>query len=107
MSGETSEAPVLVNGKEYPMWNSLVEQKEKFIGGIMVEHDICGEFKTVIKDIRLEPNGEESAMIWVDGEEWSMSCDVKCGGIGAHNGALSISASFGGTWELHERKAEG
>lgn len=98
---------IVINGKVYPMWQSIVEQKDRFIGGIIVEHAgfMTDEVSTKITDIRLFGENE-STFIAVDGEEWGMVADVDCTGIsGAEPGVLHIRMTFAGgdSWTLHPK----
>ncbi len=72
-----------VNGKEYPMWGQFVQKKDKFIGGILEDHDMGMCMKTEIIDITLEPNGKDSAFFSVEGK------DFGCGGDVGHLGSAS------------------
>lgn len=103
MTTETEIEPPsnLINGKHYPMWQGIVDSKERYIGGKLVEHDDhTGSAETEIIDIRLAPNGESSAMICVDGKDWGAKCDVEYCGIGAESGNLVIQTRFGTSWTL-------
>jgi hypothetical protein len=90
----------IINGKTYPMWNSIVDARHELIGGTLTEIDnITGSASTKIIDIRLLPNGTDSAMIEIEGEEFTASCDVRYCGIAGGNG-LTIRTNFGTEWNL-------
>lgn len=95
-------ADTLINGKTYKIWGGLVDNKKRFIGGIVRERDKqCGETEGMIQDIRLEPNGKESAMFVIDiGKGMYFSMDVHYTGIRSINGNLEISTHFGTSYEL-------
>lgn len=69
-----------INGKRYPLWEQFVDKKEEWIGGTMQEFDShCGPApKEIIKDVRLEANGKDSAMLHFDGETYTWATDVEC-----------------------------
>jgi len=102
-----------VNGKFYPMWGNFVENKSKFIGGILDESgdsvDRALGFEnaqTIITDITLEPNGDDSAYFSVVGEKFSCGFDVHHGGVtmGEH-GWITFSGYGGHSWRI-KSKAE-
>jgi len=68
-----------INGKHYPLWSQFVEQKEKWIDGILEDLDGCPQTK--ITDIELSPNGKDSAFFSVIGEDYTCGFDVEYGGI--------------------------
>lgn len=93
-----------VNGKIYPMWQGIVAKKADFIGGRLIEHDNhTGDAEVIITDMRFEPNGDDSAMICIDGKEWGMSADVKYAGITGRDGIMTIHSRFGTSWEVHPK----
>ena len=80
-----------VNGKYYPLWSQFIEQKDKWIGGTLVDFgdsmdvrlgmiDKLG-MKTKIVDITLLPNGIDSAYFSIEGEGFGCGFDVHYGGI--------------------------
>jgi len=90
-----------VNGKVYPMWSQFVEDKEKWIGGILEDLEYGGS--TIITDVELVPNGEASAFLQVNGEEFGCGFDVSCGGIRAGDkGWITFSGYGGHTWRIKE-----
>lgn len=100
----------LVNGKEYKLWNQFVDGKEKWIGGTLQDFGdsmdiamdlIDGSGTTIINDITLRPNGDDSAFFSVDGEEFGCGFDVSCGGIaGGEEGWTTFSGYGGHTWRI-------
>jgi hypothetical protein len=111
MNKEVKE-PVRINGKIYPMWNQFVEKKEQWIGGILEDsgdsidrHMGAEKMKTKIKDITLEPNGEESAMFHVIGEDFSCGGDVEHLGITAgESGYMTFSGYGGHSWRIKNKE---
>jgi hypothetical protein len=103
-----------VNGKEYPLWSQFVEQKERWIGGILKDSGdsidnalgYSGD-QTEIVDIKLEPNGDDSAFFTVEGKDFECGFDVQHGGIsGKQNdkNAITFSGYMGHTWSIQERE---
>jgi hypothetical protein len=85
------------------MWGQFVEKKAEWIGGELHEIDVhAGEGKTKIIDIRLEPNGDDSAMFVIAGEDFTCCADVKCLGIGGdqQGDGLNLSTPFGCTFRI-------
>lgn len=81
-----------INGKTYPMWGSFVENKDRWIGGVLHETsydawppgvtcDPAGP--TEITDVKLEPNGKDSAVFSIIGKDYTCACDVRYLGVGA------------------------
>jgi hypothetical protein len=96
--------PLVVNGREYPLWSQFVHRKAEWIGGRLQDLDmgVCEE--TEITDIELEPNGADSACFLVSGPEWGCGFDVKHGGITAGEaGWLTFSGYGGHTWRIQKR----
>lgn len=92
-----------VNGKFYPFWGDLVEKKEAFIGGTLVEYDMGMTGETVIEDIELEPNGEESAFFRIVGKDFNCGFDVRYGGIQAgEKGWLTFATQFGHVFKIQK-----
>ncbi len=102
---------LMVNGKEYPLWSQFVEGKEEWIGGVLEEvRDSFpnlvpeGGVQAKITDIRLEPNGEDSAFFSVDGEGFGCGFDVGVGGItGGEEGWITFCGYGGHTWRIKKR----
>ena len=103
---------VLVNGKEYPMWNQFVAQQDKWIGGTLEEYgdsfDRAMELEmmaTPITKIELRPNGEESAFFEVHGKDFSCGFDVGHGGIQAgEEGWITFSGYGGHLWRIKSKE---
>lgn len=97
---------MVVNGKEYPMWSQFVERKEEWIGGGLKDFDrTFGDIpETSITDIQLLPNGKDSAMFEVVGEDYSCAFDVQHGGITAgEDGWITFSGYGGHTWRIKKK----
>ena len=95
--------PIVVNGRTYPMWSQFIEKKKEWIGGVLEDLDMGMSLKTVITDITLLPNGEESAMFHVRGRDFNCGFDVKYGGIGANAPGfqgLTFSGYGGHEWRI-------
>lgn len=91
-----------INGGYYPLWSQFVTNKDRWIGKRLVEEP-DGLFstepaKTTITDIKIYPNGTDSAMFEVVGEKFSCAADVHYLGISGrqdHPGWIAFSAIFG------------
>lgn len=96
-----------INGKTYPMWSQFVEKKSEWIGGQLQEIDsVMGQAPvTEIKDVTLEPNGDESAMITFHGENYVCGYDVQHCGIdpSGPEGWLTISSQWGDRFQVRKR----
>lgn len=94
----------VINGKVYPMWNQFVEKKETFIGEEMFSNEEGGgqSESTIITDVTLEPNGDDSAMISFIGKDYTCACDVRFCGISPTPipGFIVIATSFGDTFYI-------
>jgi len=91
-----------INGKVYHMWGGLVENKSKMIGGILT--DLGDNVKTKIKDVVLEPCGEDSAEFRVIGKDFTCGVNVKYAGLtGAEGGGLFISVSGFAGFTIQDR----
>lgn len=79
-----------INGKQYPLWEQFVLRKDEWIGGFLRDRDDDPLFadealaSTKIVDVRLEPNGSDSARFIVVGEDYDCGFDVQFGGVGAY-----------------------
>lgn len=100
---------LIVNGKHYPMWSQFIQNKNEWIGGTLedfgdaMDRALTGEesMQTKIKDITLEPNGPDSAMFSVIGEDFDCGADVKHLGItGGEEPWLTLSGFMGHTWRF-------
>jgi len=112
---------IKVNGKEYPMWSQFVEGKEKWIGGSledfgdsmdrafgMLDDERLADVLTEIVDIKLEPNGDDSAFFQVIGKNFDCGFDVQHGGVTAgEDGWITFSGYGGHKWRIKERKNAG
>src|SRR5688500_18497471 len=95
--------PRLVNGKHYPMWQSFVDQKEKFIGWLLTDMDSTfgPAESTEVIDVTLEPNGKESAFFSVVGKDYTCGFDVSVGGMNAvEGGGIKFHGYAGHAWTL-------
>ena len=76
---EPPDSIAVVNGKRYSLWPQFVHRKEEWIGGLLQDLDETGPgpcAPTKIKDITFLPNGSESAMFGVVGEDYECCTDV-------------------------------
>lgn len=95
---------IIINGKRYPLWEQFVHQKEKWIGGTLTDRGdsmdraIFGvdSMTTTITDIKLEPNGKESAIFSVCGEDFTCGFDVQHGGAIPSNDDGLVFSGYGG-----------
>ncbi len=111
---------MVVNGKEYPLWSQFVDQKAEWIGGKledmgdsvdrafgMLKDVSIGDVFTEIVDVRLRPNGKDSAMFEVVGERFTCGFDVKFGGVAAgEDGWITFSGYGGHIWRI-KKKTDG
>lgn len=96
-----------INGKTYPMWNGFIDNKTKWIGGILTETDFGETTSTRITDMTLEPNGEDSAYFSVIGEDFNCGFDVRYGGIHAEKtNVLGFATTFGSKFEIQHQSVE-
>jgi len=106
-----------VNGKFYPLWSQFVERKDEWIGGLLEDSDddidrqieaSDGSFNaTQIVDIRLLPNGKDSALFQVDGVDFDCSYDVKYLSIvDSAEGYITFSGYEGHTWRIKQKQKE-
>jgi len=104
----------LINGKHYPLWQQFIDKKEEWIGGLLqdfgdsMDRQLFPEAEngitTEITDIRLEPNGEDSAFIFIDGEDFDCGFDVEHGGIIAGDeGWITFSGYGGHKWRIKQK----
>lgn len=80
-----------VNGKVYPMWNQFVERSREWEGGILKDLDMGHISETKIIEIKLSPNGEDSAFFSIVGEKFNSGFDVRYGGV---TGSKILGAEF-------------
>lgn len=106
----------LVNGKHYPMWQQFIDKKEEWIGGKLIDRgdifdvmhgmaDPDDPAVTVIKDIRLKPNGKDGAFFQVEGEDFTCGGSVEylgiSGGIEVENG-ICLAGYGGHKWIIQK-----
>jgi hypothetical protein len=100
-----------INGKVYTLWNQFVDRKAEWIGlrlqdfgdGMDQAMGLIGTdgHTTKITDITLEPNGDESAMFSVIGENFSCGFDVRHGGVGSGESGWVTFYGYGGhKWRI-------
>jgi len=91
-----------VNGKVYPLWSQF--ENPKWVGGKIYSHDMGTSVERTIKEIVLEPNGKESAMLCFyteEGDRWAGDVSViGIDGTKGPNGGLMISCQYAGYFEL-------
>ena len=102
--------PIVINGKRYPLWEQFVHGKAKYIGKKLQDFgDALDRFalgapelaETKIIDITLTPNGTDSAVFSVEGEEFGCSFDVQHGGVtGGEKGWLTFAGYGGHAWRI-------
>lgn len=105
-----------INDKVYPLWSQFVEKKKQWIGGVLQDFgdrmdrllkiaDKNG-MTTIITDIKLEPNGEESVWFEITGEKFNCGFDVGHGGINGHQekGWLTFSGYDSHKFRIKEKK---
>jgi len=93
--------PIKINGKSYPLWSQFVHRKAEWIGLKLQDLDMGGCESTKIKDITLEPNGTDSAMFTIEGEEYSCSFDVQYGVItSGDSGWITFAVPWGGGFRI-------
>ncbi len=108
MSEEPLEqAPLVINGRRYPMWSQFVHRKAEWIGGVLEDFGECHDGRplcaTEIVDIKLEPNGKEHAWFEVTGKDFTCGFCTSVGGvIGGAEGWLTVSGYQGHTWRFKQ-----
>ena len=104
-----NQEPLKVNGKYYPLWSQFVQRKNEWIGGKLVNRDMGESAETIITDIELVPNGEDSAAFRICGEDFSFGFDVKYGGISGEpnlpKGAIAFSSMYVGLGIIYKKEA--
>ena len=108
MKEDKEQEPIKVNGRYYPLWSKYVHRKQEFIG--LKLQDLTGSGllpgdqggETTITDITLTPNGNDSAMFCVHGEEFDCAFDVTVGGVGGAQepGWLTFHGYGGHRWRI-------
>ncbi len=103
--------PVWINGRRYPMWQGIVDQKRKFYNCTIIEHDndVGDSVVGKVVDVVLRANGTDSA--WF---AFVTDTGVECGGDVKYLGvagtpeadAFVLRSSFGSSWAIkHMRPA--
>jgi len=100
----------IINGKTYPLWQQFLDKKKDWVGGILEDEGDNFDRKflgaeiatTIIEDITLRPNGEDSAFFSIKGKDFNCGFDVSCGGISRQNkkGWLTFSGYNGHTFRI-------
>lgn len=102
-----SQPPLVINGREYPLWSQFVHRKADWIGGLLEdfgEYSSTPKYRTTITDVKLEPNGKDSAFFEVTGKDFSCSFDVHYGGVMAGEaGYITFSGFHNHTWRIKQR----
>ena len=100
---EVRVTEITVNGKYYPMWQGIIDKKERFIGRKLIDKGDSFErlmgskaMETPIVDISLKPNGEDSAFFTVHGIDFNCGFDVQVGGIVAGDEGYLTFSGYGG-----------
>ena len=91
-----------INGKEYPLWSQFVDRRDEFIGKPLISEDMGMSTETIVTDVTLLPNGLESAMFTVHGEDFKCGFDVRYGGIsstGIEN-TIGFSTTYTGSFYI-------
>lgn len=99
--------PLVVNGREYPLWSQFVHRKAEWIGGVLEdfgEYSTTPKYRTEIVDIELKPNGEKSAYFQVVGKDFTCGFDVQFGGVvGGEDGHITFSGFHDHTWRIKQK----
>ena len=96
---------MVVNGREYPMWGQFVENKENFIGQEVQNIDMGMTSSMIVTDIRLEPNGEDSAKFVIEGDTNTWFSDIHYIGIGAgEEGWITFSTTYVGDFRIKNKE---
>ena len=101
---------MIVNGREYPMWSQFVENKDKYIGQEVQNIDMGMTASMIVTDIRLEPNGDDSAMFVIEGKDVegdtdTWLTDVHYIGIGAgEDGWITFSTMYLGDIRIKNKE---
>jgi hypothetical protein len=91
-----------INGKEYPLWNQFIERKKEIIGKKMMSIDMGTLMETIIEDVALKENGNNSAMFIVYGKDFDCGFDVHHGGIteSYYKGGIGFTTRYGGSFSI-------
>lgn len=99
--------PWVINGKRYSLWPKFALQKKQWIGGTLKDYSANADTK--ITDIRFEPNGTDSAMFTICGEDFDCAADVHYLAVDARigerlgKGWLGFSTTFGHEFAIKEK----
>lgn len=88
------------------MWKELVEQKEKFIGGVLEEFPdtFTKGATTKITDMKFEKNQYGDMEFIVEGEDFTESFCIELGGIvGGEKGWLTFSVHYCPGFRIKEK----
>lgn len=81
-----------------------MHRKAEWIGGLLADTSEGSRHETTIKDITLEPNGKDSAMFSIVGEDFACGSDVKYLALGVNRpvkpNVLDFKSSFGLSFEI-------
>jgi hypothetical protein len=96
----------LINGKYYPLLSQFVDRKSEFIGGILEDlEEGPNKSVTEINDIKLIPNGKDSAFFRVCGKDFDCGFDTEVGGVvGGEEGWITFHGYGGHEWRIREVK---
>ena len=99
--------PIVINGREYPLWSQFVHRKAEWIGGRLQDLDMGEVNETKITDVILHENGKDSAWFEVRGDGWGCGFDVQYGGVtGGKPDWLTFCGYGGHTWRI-QKKGDG
>ena len=101
-----------INGKVYPMWSQFVEQSDQWKGGVLEDFGDSMDRRmgfeimtTIIKSIELKPNGKDSAMFCINGEDFNCCGDVQFIGITAgEEGYITFGGFMGSKFRIKKPK---
>lgn len=78
---------LVINGKYYPMWSGVIDKKTQWKKIINIDGGKVAE--ATLHDIRLEPNGDDSAVVMFDvtyeGKRTEWGADVGTIGVTGNN----------------------
>lgn len=98
---------MVVNGREYPFWSQIVERKKEWIGNKLQDLEVVGPrpLETIVTDIQLTPNGDDSAMFRIQGEDFNCGFDVQYGGVSAgEDGWITFADTHMGLFRIQNNK---
>jgi hypothetical protein len=84
----------------YTTWKEIVDNKDKFVGGVIIEKGELGEVPTIIQDITLEGD-----VFTIEGKHWSMMTVLKYGIIhpSINNTKITSKVMKENEWTLYEK----